>query len=109
VYAGIDLVYYGNDQRQLEYDFDLAPGADAGQIRLSFSGAQGQEVDAAGNLVLHLAGGDVVQHAPVVYQDRDGVCTPVVAAYALAGDGTVGIRLAAHDTARGVVIDPVLT
>src|SRR5438270_715493 len=27
VYPGIDLVYYGN-QRQLEYDFILAPGAD---------------------------------------------------------------------------------
>ncbi len=29
VYPGIDLVYYGN-QRQLEYDFVVAPGADPG-------------------------------------------------------------------------------
>ena len=27
VYPGVDLVYYGN-QRQLEYDFVVAPGAD---------------------------------------------------------------------------------
>jgi hypothetical protein len=27
IYSGIDLVYYGN-QRQLEYDFIVAPGAD---------------------------------------------------------------------------------
>ncbi len=38
VYPGVDLVYYGN-QRQLEYDFVVAPGADAGQIKLSFAGA----------------------------------------------------------------------
>jgi hypothetical protein len=35
VYSGVDLVYYGN-QRQLEYDFVLAPGADPKQIRSVF-------------------------------------------------------------------------
>src|SRR5215208_1106254 len=35
VYPGIDLVYYGN-QRELEYDFVVAAGADPAQIRLSF-------------------------------------------------------------------------
>ena len=35
VYPGIDLVYYGN-QHQLEYDFDVAPGADPTAITLSF-------------------------------------------------------------------------
>src|SRR5262249_609792 len=57
VYAGVDVVYYGNSQRQLEYDFVLAPGADPGQIGLRFDGAAGMEVDGGGNLVLHLAGG----------------------------------------------------
>ena len=28
VYPGIDVVYYANDRRQLEYDFVVAPGAD---------------------------------------------------------------------------------
>ncbi|PZR71965.1 MAG: hypothetical protein DI537_47855, partial [Stutzerimonas stutzeri] len=31
VYPGIDVVYYGN-QRELEYDFIVAPGADPGRI-----------------------------------------------------------------------------
>src|SRR5437764_3759849 len=34
VYPGIDLVYYGN-QRQLEYDFVVAPGADPKAITLA--------------------------------------------------------------------------
>jgi hypothetical protein len=33
VYPGVDLVYYGN-QRQLEYDFVVAPGADPSTIAL---------------------------------------------------------------------------
>ena len=35
IYPGIDLVYYGN-QRQLEYDFVVTPGADCGRISLAF-------------------------------------------------------------------------
>ena len=35
VYPGVDVVYHG-DQNQLEYDFVLAPGADARQIRLHY-------------------------------------------------------------------------
>src|SRR5262245_4735981 len=66
VYPGIDLVFYGNDEHQLEYDFDLAPGADPSQVALRFTGQQGLAVDAQGNLVLQMPGGDVVQQAPLV-------------------------------------------
>src|SRR6266567_1432074 len=38
VYPGVDLVYYGN-QRQLEYDFVVAPGADPKAIQLAVVGA----------------------------------------------------------------------
>ena len=39
VYPGVDLVYYGN-QRQLEYDFVVAPGAEPGAMRLHFTGQE---------------------------------------------------------------------
>src|SRR5579859_6622394 len=38
VYPGVDLVYYGN-QRHLEYDFVVAPGADPSAIQLALNGA----------------------------------------------------------------------
>src|SRR5262249_56047788 len=38
VYPHIDLVFYGQ-QRQLEYDFALAPGADPQAIKLAFTRA----------------------------------------------------------------------
>jgi hypothetical protein len=71
VYPGIDLVYYGN-QRQLEYDFIVAPGADPKAVRLSFEGADKVVIDALGDLVLQTAGGDVRLHKPSVYQTLGG-------------------------------------
>src|SRR5262249_32860240 len=66
VYPGIDLVYYGTHQRELEYDFVLAPGADPHAIALAFDGARRLALDGAGNLVVTLAdGGTVVHQAPV--------------------------------------------
>ena len=39
IYPGIDLVYYGTGH-DIEYDFEIAPGADASRIRMRFEGAQ---------------------------------------------------------------------
>jgi hypothetical protein len=47
VYPGIDLVYYGN-QRQLEFDFVVAPGADPRAIRLAIDGAEKRRVAKSG-------------------------------------------------------------
>src|SRR5207247_403770 len=49
VYSGIDLSYYGN-QRQLEYDFMVAPGASPNAIKLAFEGARRIRVDHNGDL-----------------------------------------------------------
>ncbi len=108
VYPGIDLVYYGN-QRQLEYDFVLGPGADPRVIGLSFQGAQNLTLDAHGNLVLHTAGGDVVEHAPVVYQDGAEGQQAVAGRYVMLGQDRVGFQVDSYDASRRLVIDPVLS
>src|SRR5258706_10172304 len=72
LYHSTDLVYYGN-QRQLEYDFVVAPGADPKKIVLGFKGADKLEIDVEGNLVLRTAGADLRQHKPIIYQQIDGV------------------------------------
>jgi autotransporter-associated beta strand protein len=108
VYPGIDLTYYGN-QRQLEYDFTVAPGADPGAILLRFQGDQSVTLDEQGDLVLHTGGGDVVEHAPVLYQEVGGVRQTVSGGYVLEGDGQVGFQVGVHDSSRALVIDPVLS
>ena len=68
VYPGIDLLYYGTDQRQLEYDFVVAPGADPKAIQLAVEGAEEIRVDGDGDLVVETEGGEVRFHKLVVYQ-----------------------------------------
>lgn len=106
VYPGIDLVYYGNGEH-LEYDFVVAPGADPGRIRLGFEGARSLALDDGGNLRLRLATGELVQPAPVLYQEDGGVRRPVAGRFVLAG-GTVGFEVGAYDPTRALVIDPTL-
>ena len=66
----MDLVYYGN-QRQLEYDFVVAPGADPNQIKLSFAGADGMRVDAASGDWCCKVGDDEVRfHKPCRLSSR---------------------------------------
>src|SRR5205814_2409450 len=67
-YPGIDLVFYGN-QRQLEYDFVVAPGADPAAIRLAFHGARRLTVDRRGDLVLSIGKSELRFLKPVVYQE----------------------------------------
>ncbi|HVA46390.1 MAG TPA: FG-GAP-like repeat-containing protein [Pirellulales bacterium] len=107
VYPGVDLTYYGNNQ-QLEYDFTVAPGGDPSAIKLSFSGADKITIDGQGNLVLHTAVGDVVEHAPVVYQGDGGQRQALSGNYVIGDDGTVSFTVGAYDHARPLVIDPVL-
>src|SRR6267378_6028710 len=107
VYPGIDLVYYGN-QRQLEYDFVVATGADPQKIVLDFKGADKLEINSQGELVLHAAGGEIRQHKPIVYQEIDGVRTEIEGRYVLKDALRVGFQVAAYDRSRPLVIDPTL-
>ncbi|MBZ5513496.1 MAG: choice-of-anchor D domain-containing protein [Acidobacteriia bacterium] len=99
VYPGIDLVYYGN-QRQLEYDFVVAPGADPRAIRLAIeawdrkskletrksklgppdpspesrvASPERVRIDPNGDLVIAADGGEVRFRKPVIYQEQSTV------------------------------------
>jgi hypothetical protein len=109
IYPGIDLLYYGQ-QQSLEYDFEVAPGADPRRIVLGFKGVRGLKIDSAtGDLVLKTASGEVRQHKPVVYQEVDGERREVKGRYVLKGKRKVGFQLGAYDKRKRLVIDPVLT
>jgi hypothetical protein len=108
VYPGVDLVYYGADRRQLEYDFVVAPGADPSRITVGFKGADRVEVDAGGDLVLEVAGEQLRLKKPVLYQEKDGARQPVGGGYALKEADRVGFEVGPYDRGRPLVIDPVL-
>lgn len=107
VYPGVDLVYYGN-QRQLEYDFVIAPGGDASMIRLNFAGQKSMRITANGDLSLEGAQGATTIRKPVVYQEINGQRAPVLGSFRLAANNSVAFSLGSYDRSKALVIDPVL-
>jgi hypothetical protein len=114
VYPGVDLVYYGN-QRQLEFDLVIQPGADPQPIRLDFRAALNGKhaalrVNNKGDLVV----GEVIFHKPLVYQPTTNDETPAThkgmidCKFVLTGAHQVRFQIAAYDRSRPLVIDPTL-
>ena len=99
IYPGIDLVLYGN-QGYLEYDFLVAPGADPNLIRLGFEGAEELHLDEDGNLVATYAHGEIVQRAPMIYQEVDNRRLPVAGGYKIETTDMLGGRAEALDETR---------
>ena len=107
VYPGIDLVYYGN-QRQLEYDFKVAPGADPGVIKVRFEGVKKLRLDKSGDLLLRTAGGEIRQHKPVMYQEVGGLRKEIAGRFVVKGRREVGFAVGEYDRSKPLVIDPIL-
>lgn len=107
IYPGIDVLYYGN-QQQLEYDFTIAPGAKPDAIRLAFAGADRVEIAGNGDLVLHMAGGELRQSSPLIYQDLGKGRSYVNGKYVALGAMEIGFEVGEYDQTKPLVIDPIL-
>ena len=107
VYPGVDLVFHG-DQKELEYDFVVAPGADPSKIAFRIRGAARMEIDRHGDLVLHAADSDFVMHKPVIYQTIAAERRPIEGSFVKRGKNEVAFRLGAYDHSQELVIDPAV-
>ena len=107
VYPGIDLVYYGN-QRQLEYDFIVAPKANPSAIQLHLSGATRLKLTPEGGLTVRTPTGEIAFDKPEIYQEIDGRRQSVQGRFTLLGHHSVGFALGGYNHRAPLVIDPVL-
>lgn len=107
VYPGIDLVYRGNGQH-LQYDFEVAPGADPAAIAVAITGVEDVALEeGSGDLLLRTGHTVLRQQRPVSYQVVDGVRREVSSRYRL--DGLVArIELGPYDPTEPLVIDPTI-
>jgi hypothetical protein len=107
VYPGIDLVYYGN-RNQLEYDFIVTPGSNPKSVQLQLEGAPVPQLDDRGNLLQGIFGQQMVaMEKPVAYQEIEGKHVEVSSAFVVEGE-RISFQVGAYDSARPLVIDPVL-
>ncbi|MEW5977316.1 MAG: SBBP repeat-containing protein [Acidobacteriota bacterium] len=114
VYPGIDLVYYGNE-RNLEYDFVLRPGADPNLIRLAFEGAERISLEENGDLLMRIGSRLIRQRRPRIYQELSEVDHTLVptarqipGGFQVTEGGEIRFKVSNYDRASGLVIDPVL-
>ena len=107
VYPGVDMVYYGN-QRQLEYDFIVAPGADPNAIKLGVKGAENVSIDTGGDLLLAAKSSVARLQRPVIYQELNGSRQEIEGEYVLVDKTNVAFRIGEYDHSLPLVIDPVL-
>src|SRR5262249_44793677 len=84
------------------------PYANAGQLVLSYTGADSLQLDGDGNLIIQTPSGDLLQTAPVSFQQIDGEFRSVESRYVLEGDGQVRIDLGAFDPAYALLVDPTV-
>ena len=106
VYHGIDLVFYGTGDN-LEHDFIVEAGADPKQISLELQGAKKISVNATGDLLIHMEGGDLALKKPVAYQEISGTRRKVDARFRLSGN-QISFALGSYNREQKLIIDPVL-
>ncbi len=107
VYPGIDLVFYGAEGA-LEYDFEVAAGADPRRIRLRIGGASRMAINAAGDLEIESGTARIVHRAPVIYQTVDDLRHAIAGRLVVRGND-VSFAVADYDRSSPLVIDPVLS
>ncbi|MFN7938238.1 MAG: BACON domain-containing carbohydrate-binding protein [Bryobacteraceae bacterium] len=106
LYPGIDLLYHGRGG-ELEYDFQVAPGANPRTIALRFSGDARLRLTPEGDLEVH-AGKETMRHKrPVAYQEIAGHRKFIPAWFRVDGN-TVRFAVAPYDRRHALTIDPVL-
>ena len=107
LYPGISLALRGN-RAKLEYDFVVAPHANARAIRLAFNGIEALEVTAVGDLVLHTPNGELRHNRPTAFQEISGRRKAVAVEYQPIGARQVAFVVGGYDHSMPLVIDPTV-
>ncbi|MGE5680216.1 MAG: SBBP repeat-containing protein, partial [Bacillota bacterium] len=107
IYPGIDLIFYGN-QRQLEHDFIVKPGADPSKIKFKFPEDVKIKINAQNDLQLESGTGSVVFRSPQIYQEISGTQKLIAGEYIFNKNNEIQFSVDNYDPKANLVIDPVL-
>ena len=120
IYENIDMKFYGNN-RQMEYDVIVKPGADVSVVQISYEGTEGLNITEDGRMEIALNEGKVIQNKPYCYQDIDGKRVEVEGSFKLIESSIVNRKsqipnqkfsyafdVASYNKDYSLVIDPTL-
>ncbi|MES2504504.1 MAG: hypothetical protein V4534_06460 [Myxococcota bacterium] len=107
MYPGIDIVFYPSDNA-IEYDFIVAPGADASRIELSLNGQKSTRLTKTGDLLVSSAVGRILLKKPISYQLNQAGKNEIASAYRVIDKKRVAFDLGSYDRSKELVIDPVV-
>jgi len=105
IYPGIDVVFHCSVDG-LEYDFEVAPGADASRIRLAMSGSGAIRSDPLGDLYFDGPQTGIVHRRPHAFQRIAGREQGVAVSFRQLGSREFGFKLGHYDTGALLTIDP---
>ncbi|HTU59014.1 MAG TPA: hypothetical protein VMF89_11285, partial [Polyangiales bacterium] len=120
LYPGVNAIFHGAvaghehagaraAQQRLEFDFEVAPGADSSRVALQVEGARQLSLERDGDVLLRLDGArDVVLGKPRVYQLIAGERHEVAGKFVLRSRDRLAFALGPYDHSQRLIIDPTL-
>lgn len=106
-WPGIDMVVR-DDDGDLRYDFEVAPGADPSLIAFDIEGSESVRIDEDGALEIGTRDGRLTHQRPATFQTVDGRAEEIRSGFVLREPGRVGFVLGDHDPAGALTIDPTV-
>ncbi len=106
LWEGITLAYDAARGGVVSSSYRLEPHADPRAIHLRYNAHV--TLNAHGTLTIAYAAGEMVESAPLAWQEVGGGRVPVRAAFVLRGEREVGFAVGEYDAAQQLFIDPTL-
>jgi hypothetical protein len=107
IWDGITVVYDTSPGSIVESTYYLDEAKQVDSVHLGYN--RPLSIDRQGNLVIAFESGNMVESAPIAWQEVDGQRMPVAVAYALYGESEVGFTIGDFIPGIPVVVDPTLT
>lgn len=108
LWPGVDLLVRDHGG-EIEYDFELAPGADLSKVVIRCEGGSGLRLDQAGGLVVETPLGDLQQRPPVTWEiGASGSRRPLASRFVMKSDDSFGFAVDGRDPTQALVVDPVI-
>jgi hypothetical protein len=105
LWPGITLRYDAVNDGLAESTFIVQPRADVSKIKLKYNAPVMLQKDGSLKIALKTKRGEMVESAPVAWQEVDGMKVPVKVAFSV-HDNEVGFSVGKYDVSLPLIIDP---